>query len=193
MISIVSGAVKRVNSGANGANAYNPNKANSHAVRTQGKGVAKPKQKESSGSSMTGTSDEKSSGLKPANGLMKSGGPGPKPKFSIKELLQRKAAKANPPKIPNYITHNATQKKIIYIFNFNRGMQGLFTSKGVSKAGNGQEISQQTDADQKNLPNHNSYVSKPDVAGRYRPPTHGAGLVKNFKENIGKPNGGYIY
>jgi hypothetical protein len=85
MISIVSGAVKRVNSGANGANAQNPNKANSHAGRTQGKWVAKPKQKVSSGSSMTGTSDEKSSGLKPANGSIKSGGPGPKPKFSIKE------------------------------------------------------------------------------------------------------------
>jgi hypothetical protein len=72
-------------------------------------------------------------------------------------------------------------------------MQGLFTSKRVSKAGNGQEISPQSDADQKNLPNHISYVSKLDLAGRYRPPTHGAGLVENFKENIGKQNRGNIY
>jgi hypothetical protein len=100
---------------------------------------------------------------------------------------------ANFSKIPNYITHNATQKKIIYIFNFNTGMQGLFTSNRVSKAGNGQEISPQTDTDLKNLTNHISYVSKPDVAGRYRPPTHVAGLVKNFKENIGNPKRGNIY
>jgi hypothetical protein len=72
-------------------------------------------------------------------------------------------------------------------------MQGLFTSKRISKTGNGQEISPQTYVDQKNLPNHNSYVSKPDMASRYRPPTHGAGFVENFKENIGKPNRGNIY
>ena len=110
MISIVSGAVKRVNSGANGANAPTINKANTVTGRTHAKGVAKAKKKESSGSSLTGTSDEKSSGLKPANGSIKSGGPGPKPKFSIKELLQRKAALANPSKIPHPTTHNAKQK-----------------------------------------------------------------------------------
>ena len=31
------------------------------------------------------------------------------------------------------------------------------------------------------------------MAARYRPPAHGAGLVDNFKENIGKPNRGNIY